>query len=362
MIRIRNLSKHFGELVVLKDVNAEINKGEVISIIGPSGTGKSTLLRCLNLLEMPTGGEIHIDGTNILDRKTDIFKLRRKMGMVFQSFNLFSHLMVIENIMLAPVDLLKIGRREAYDAGMKLLTMVGLAEKAYAYPDELSGGQRQRVAIARTLAMQPEIVLFDEPTSALDPTMVGEVLAVIRRLAADGMTMMIVTHEMKFARDVSTRVFYMDEGVIFEEGPPKQIFGAPRKDKTRLFIHRIKTFTFEIKSRTFDLYALNAGIETFGRKHFFAEKQIYHIQLVLEEIILNQLLPAQGESVDITVLVDYSEEDGSIEIILTYAGKPCNPFEEGSGPDDLSIRIIRKLVTQNDYSLQDGKNLLRLVL
>ena len=362
MIRIKNLSKHFDDLVVLKDVNAEINKGEVISIIGPSGTGKSTLLRCLNLLEKPTGGEIDIDGINVLDRKTDIFKLRRKMGMVFQSFNLFSHLMVIENIMLAPIDLLNMGRQEAYEAGMKLLTMVGLAEKAYAYPDELSGGQKQRVAIARTLAMQPEIVLFDEPTSALDPTMVGEVLAVIRRLAAEGMTMMIVTHEMKFARDVSTRVFYMDEGVIFEEGPPKQIFGAPRKDRTRLFIHRIKTFTFDIRSRAFDLYALHAGIEAFGRKHFFTEKQIYHIQLVLEEIIVNQLLSKQGEPVEIDVEVDYSEEVGKIEIALTYAGAPCNPFKGVRDSDDLSMIIVGKLVMKSDYSVEDGKNKLRMVL
>ena len=231
MISVKNLSKHFGDLVVLKDVNLEIKKGEVISIIGPSGTGKSTLLRCLNLLETPTSGEIIVDGVNLLDKKTDVFKLRQKMGMVFQSFNLFSHLMVIENIMLGPVDLLKTSRQDAFDEGMKLLAMVGLAEKAYAYSYELSGGQKQRVAIARTLAMKPEIVLFDEPTSALDPTMISEVLAVIRKLAADGMTMMIVTHEMKFARDVSTRVLYMDEGIIFEEGTPQQIFDDPQKDK-----------------------------------------------------------------------------------------------------------------------------------
>ncbi len=231
MISVKKLSKYFGDLAVLKDVNVEIKKGEVIAVIGPSGTGKSTLLRCLNLLEEPTSGEIIIDGVNLLDKKTNVFKIRQKMGMVFQSFNLFSHLMVIENIMLGPVDLLKTSRQDAFDEGMKLLAMVGLAEKAYAYPDELSGGQKQRVAIARTLAMKPEIVLFDEPTSALDPTMISEVLAVIRKLAADGMTMMIVTHEMKFARDVSTRVLYMDEGIIFEEGTPQQIFDDPQKDK-----------------------------------------------------------------------------------------------------------------------------------
>ncbi len=356
MIGVKHLSKHFDNQVVLKDVNAEIGKGEVISIIGPSGTGKSTFLRCINLLERPTGGKIVIDGIDILDKKTDVFKLRQKMGMVFQSFNLFSHLMAIENIMLGPVDLLRIGRREAYDAGMKLLTMVGLAEKAYAYPDELSGGQKQRVAIARTLAMSPEIVLFDEPTSALDPTMVSEVLAVIRKLAADGMTMMIVTHEMKFARDVSTRVLYMDEGIVYEEGPPQQLFGNPLKAKTRAFVRRIKTFGFEIKSKAFDLYALHGGIETFGRSQFLAEKQVYNIQLVLEEIIVHKLLPRLGESIDTSVTVGYSEEDGEVELAITYAGEPFNPFEDAKDANDLSMKIVRRLVKKSECKTEEGKN------
>jgi polar amino acid transport system ATP-binding protein len=360
MISVKHLSKHFGDLIVLKDVNTEIKQGEVISIIGPSGSGKSTFLRCLNLLEEPTGGEIRIDGVNFLDKKTDIHELRRKMGMVFQSFNLFSHLMVIENIMLGPVELLSMSRQEAFNEGMKLLAMVGLAEKAYAYPDELSGGQKQRVAIARALAMKPEIVLFDEPTSALDPTMVSEVLAVIRKLAADGMTMMIVTHEMKFARDVSTRVLYMDEGIIFEEGTPRQIFTEPQKDKTRAFIHNIKTFMFKIGSRAFDLYSLNAGVEAFGRNQFLAEKQISYIELVLEELIINKLLPQQ-ELVDITVTVGYSEEKGEIELAIVYAGNPYNPFEE-KDEDDLSMIIVRNLVKSSDYLFCEEKNKLSLIM
>jgi|WetSurMetagenome_2_1015567.scaffolds.fasta_scaffold00013_120 polar amino acid transport system ATP-binding protein len=360
MISVRHLSKKFGETLVLKDVNAEIKQGEVISIIGPSGTGKSTFLRCINLLEKPTGGEIIIDGVNLLDKKTNIFKLRQKMGMLFQSFNLFSHLMVIENIMLGPVSLLKMGRQKAFDEGMKLLTTVGLAEKAYAYPEELSGGQKQRVAIARTLAMKPEIVLFDEPTSALDPTMVSEVLAVIRRLAGEGMTMMIVTHEMKFARDVSTRVFYMDDGVIFEEGPPEQIFEQPINDRTRAFIHKIKTFEFEIKSASFDLYHLNAGIEAFGRKHILSEKQIYNIQLVIEELVMNNILPEQGNSVDILVTVDYSEATGEIKVILNYAGFSYNPFE--AGDDELSIMLVDRLAKERSYSFEDNGNRLELTI
>ena len=228
MIKIENLCKKYGELSVLENINTEIHKGDVVSIIGPSGCGKSTFIRCLNLLEQPTSGKIFIDGEDILDKNADVCKLRQKMGMVFQSFNLFSHLMIIENIMLGPVDLLKKSRQEAYDEGMELLDMVGLANKAFAYPDELSGGQKQRVAIARTLAMHPDIVLFDEPTSALDPTMVSEVLAVIRKLAAKGMTMMIVTHEMNFAKNVSNRIFFMNDKGIYEDGTPQQIFENPK--------------------------------------------------------------------------------------------------------------------------------------
>ncbi|MEE9912840.1 MAG: amino acid ABC transporter ATP-binding protein [Deltaproteobacteria bacterium] len=361
MISVKHLSKNFGDLAVLRDVNVEISKGEVISVIGPSGSGKSTLLRCINLLEMPSGGEIIIDGINLLDRETDVYKLRQRMGMVFQSFNLFSHFMVIENIMLGPVNLLKMSREEAFDEGMKLLTRVGLAEKAYAYPDELSGGQKQRVAIARTLAMRPEIVLFDEPTSALDPTMVSEVLAVIRKLALDGMTMMIVTHEMKFARDVSKRVLYMDEGIIYEEGTPRQIFEHPQRDKTRAFIHRIKTFTFEIQSRLFDLYSLNAGIEMFCGKQFLPEKQIFNIQLVLEELVVNKLIPNLVEPVAMTVTVGHAEESGAIDLVIAYAGDAYNPFAAGA-EDDLPMTIVRGLVKSSDYTFEARINKLRLAL
>jgi len=361
MITVRHLSKRFADVTVLKDVNAEIGRGEVISIIGPSGTGKSTFLRCINLIERPTGGEIIIDGINLLGRKSDTLALRRKMGMVFQSFNLFTHLMVIENIMLGPVHLLKMSRQEAFDAGMGLLTMVGLAEKAYAYPDELSGGQKQRVAIARTLAMKPEIVLFDEPTSALDPTMVSEVLAVIRRLAREGMTMMIVTHEMRFARDVSSRVFYMDEGIIYDQGTPQQILEQPQKEKTRAFIRRIKTHTFEIRSRTVDLYAFNSGIEEFGRKVFLSQRQIYGIQLVTEELVTNRLFEREGDSVEITISVSYSEESGEVELTFTYGGGPYNPFETGES-DDLSMTIVRNLVKKNCFSFEGGRNRLGLAL
>ena len=250
VISIAHLKKAYPNVTPLKDVNTEIRQGDVISIIGPSGTGKSTLLRCLNRLEEPTDGEIRVLGQAMTGAgPRELSAIRRRMGMVFQSFHLFPHLTVMENIMLAPVELLGLSRQDAYSRGLELLQSVGLAEKALNYPDELSGGQKQRVAIARTLAMNPDIVLFDEPTSALDPTMVGEVLSVIRNLASQGLTMLIVTHEMKFARDVSTRVFYMDQGVIYEEGSPEQIFEHPATDRCRTFVHRLKTFHAEICSK-----------------------------------------------------------------------------------------------------------------
>ena len=239
MISVSHLQKSFNGVQVLKDVNAEIGKGEVISIIGPSGTGKSTFLRCLNRLETPDGGRIVVDGMDVTDPKTDIPTVRRRMGMVFQNFNLFGNLTVIGNIMAAQCDLLGKPPAEARAKAMELLDRVGLSEKADALPDELSGGQKQRIAIARALAMDPEILLFDEPTSALDPTMVGEVLAVIKDLAKTGMTMLIVTHEMGFARDVSTRIFFMNEGIIYEEGTPDEVFNHPRKPGTIDFVGQV---------------------------------------------------------------------------------------------------------------------------
>ena len=237
MITVKNLSKSFGDLEVLKQIDYEVERGECVVVIGPSGSGKSTFLRCLNRLEEPTGGEIIFDGQNILDKKSDINKIRQKLGMVFQHFNLFPHLTVKENITLAPTKLGLMSASEADKTAMELLERVGLAEKADVYPVQLSGGQKQRVAIARSLAMKPKAVLFDEPTSALDPEMVGEVLDVMRSLAREGMTMVIVTHEMGFAREVADRVIFMSDGVITEEGTPEQIFDNPQQERTRAFLN-----------------------------------------------------------------------------------------------------------------------------
>ncbi len=239
MINVKNLHKSFSGLEVLKGIDEHISHGEVVVVIGPSGSGKSTFLRCLNLLEVPTEGEISIDGEVITQKGVDVNKIRQKTGMVFQHFNLFAHLNILRNITLAPVLLKKMTKEKAQERGRELLKMVGLADKADAYPAQLSGGQKQRVAIARALAMEPEIMLFDEPTSALDPEMVGEVLDVIKGLAQSGMTMVVVTHEMGFAREVGTRILFMDEGKILESGTPQQIFDNPQNERTKSFLSKV---------------------------------------------------------------------------------------------------------------------------
>lgn len=239
MIKVKNLHKKFDELEVLKGIDEHIRPGEVVVVIGPSGSGKSTFLRCLNQLETATEGEIYVDDELITDPKCDVNKVRQKMGMVFQQFNLFPHLTILENITLAPVMLKKMTKDQAKEKAMELLKRVGLEEKAEAYPVQLSGGQKQRVAIARALAMNPEIMLFDEPTSALDPEMVGEVLDVMKDLAESGMTMVIVTHEMGFAREVASRVIFMDQGIIMENGTPEEVFVNPKNERTKLFLSKV---------------------------------------------------------------------------------------------------------------------------
>ena len=238
-IHVSNLQKNFGKLEVLNGISLDVHEGEVVVVIGPSGSGKSTFLRCLNRLEESTAGEIVIDGIDITDKRTDINKVRERVGMVFQHFNLFNNMNVLRNLMLAPVDLKKADKAAAEERARKMLKRVGLADKADAYPRQLSGGQKQRVAIARALCMKPDIMLFDEPTSALDPEMVGEVLEVMRELARDGMTMVIVTHEMGFAREVADRVLFMDSGRILEEGTPGEIFVCPQNPRTKDFLNKV---------------------------------------------------------------------------------------------------------------------------
>ena len=239
MVTVRQLHKSFGSLHVLKGIDLEVAKGHVVVIIGPSGSGKSTLLRCVNYLEVPTSGSIAVDGVRLEDPATNINKVRQAVGMVFQQFNLFPHRTSLQNVTLAPLKVLGMRPKEAEELGMELLAKVGLAEKRDQYPDQISGGQKQRVAIARALAMRPKLMLFDEPTSALDPEMIGEVLAVMKQLALDGMTMIVVSHEMGFAREVADRVMLLADGLFVEEGPPSEFFGRPKHDRTKAFLSKI---------------------------------------------------------------------------------------------------------------------------
>ena len=313
IIRVSHLKKTYSDGVcVLKDINAEIRKGEVISIIGPSGTGKSTFLRCLNLLEQPTGGRIEIGGCNIMDPGVDVPSLRRKMVMVFQSFNLFNGMSIMDNITFCPMKLLGKTRKEAQERAMELLELVGLAEKWDAVPSQLSGGQKQRVAIARALAMEPEILLFDEPTSALDPTMVSEVLGVMKTLASKGITMLVVTHEMSFAREVCNRVFFMNGGYIYEEGTPQEIFENPKKELTRNFINRIREFRYDIRTSKYDYYEMMAGITNFCKRYNLSAADIYHFNQAVEEGLL-----MLGTDSGATVKVSYSEKNKTKDVEIS---------------------------------------------
>ena len=285
--------------------------------------------------------------------------LRQKMNMVFQSFNLFSHLTVLENLTLGPIRLKGQSREEAESRSMELLRLVGMAEKADSFPDELSGGQKQRVAIARCLAMEPEIILFDEPTSALDPTMVREVLSVIRRLARDGMTMAIVTHEMEFARDVSNRVFYMDEGVIYEEGPPEILFDAPLREKTWAFINRVRTLSCLVETPDYDLYAINAQVEAFCEKHVLSRKLCDGILLAIEETLA--LYRPYLERDPIRLHVDYSEKTGELKLVFDAATDAGNPLET-VGQDELGPILIANIAQHVSFNVDDQRSRLELLL
>lgn len=339
MISIKHLSKTFHNpdgsvLTVLKDVNCDIDKGEVISIIGPSGTGKSTLLRALNMLEPPTGGEIWLDGENIMSKGYKLDKMRQKMGMVFQSFNLFDHMTVLQNITYVPVQLHKMSEEQANAEAMELLQKVGMAQKADVYPESLSGGQKQRVAIARALAMHPEVILFDEPTSALDPTMVGEVLSVIRKLASEGMTMLIVTHEMRFAKDVSTRIFFMNEGIIYEDGTPEQIFEHPLRSATKAFVNRIHKLVYEIDSDQFDYLQIHTGVNQFCIKYNLADLADEAYSIIKEMLFehLNGIRP-------LTLRLTHAELSGETALDFMAEGLTESPLPKNEAVESLRSRV-----------------------
>lgn len=353
MIELVHLEKKYENATPLKDVNAVINDGDVISVIGPSGTGKSTLLRCINMLERPTGGKVLFDGVDITAPGYDLTKVRRRMGMVFQSFNLFDHLTVIENLMMAPVDILGKSKKEAYETGIKYLKMVGLDGRELRYPDQLSGGQKQRVAIARTLAMDPEVILLDEPTSALDPNMIGEVKAVIMDLAASGKTMMIVTHELNFARAICNRVFYMDQGGIYEDGTPDQIFDDPQKELTKRFIRRLKALEFDIDGPDYDFISLSAEIERYCHHNDIPARIKYRIMLAVEEIVQQILLP-EGGAYPVRVIIEYSASEKGAMVTVSYGG---GTFDPSMGENQLSYNVLKQSVSDIQFSYDADEEL-----
>lgn len=358
MIRVENISKSFGSLEVLKDVSLTVEKGERIVIIGESGGGKSVFLRSMDLLEVPDKGSIYIGDDELTSPKADLNRIRRRVGFVYQGFHLFSHLCVLDNITLAPIRLLKMKREEAEEKALKLLGMVGLESKKHSMPDVLSGGQKQRIAIVRSLIMEPEVMLFDEPTSALDPTMVGEVLATLRLLAKSGMTMVIVTHEMSFAREIATRILYMDEKGIYEEGTPEQIFDNPKRKKTRDFIHKMKYLSYKIDSRSFDLMQLQGSIRDFASKYGIGEKKAHRLQLCTEELIYEMLDYGKSDCVDMSLELSFDEKEKSSLVRLSSKGKDYNPFEwsdddVGDGVH-LGITILRNTARRIEYRYDAG--------
>ncbi len=359
MISIQHLRKEYPTSTPLKDINAEIHKGEVISIIGHSGTGKSTLLRCLNHLEEPTSGKIYFNGIDTSSKDCQLNLIRQKMGMVFQSFNLFNHMNVIDNIMYGPRKLLGLSKAEAYERAAKLLRAVGLEDKEKNSPQVLSGGQKQRIAIARALAMEPDVLLLDEPTSALDPTMVGEVLAVIRKLAQDGMTMIIVTHQMRLAKNISTRVMYLDEGVIYEEGTPDQIFNHPQREATRLFVNEHDVLQRSFYKNELDYLGFISEINDFALNQLFTPKLVKRVEAV-EDIYLNTIMPLLDDNTKMNFALEHSEKNGSCNILFRWKAAPINSI---INMDELSQKFAEKAINHLDHTYtQDGLNEIRIAI
>ena len=369
LIEVKNISKSFGSLKVLEDVNLTVEEGERIAIIGGSGCGKSVFLRSLELLEIPDKGKIFIDGEEITSGRADVNKIRRKMGMVYQKFYLFSHMNVLENLCLAPVKLLGMPRAEAEAHAMEWLSKVGLTSKVHSMPQNLSGGQQQRIAICRSLMMSPKVLLFDEPTSALDPTMVGEVLAMIRMLTKQNMTMLIVTHEMNFAREVANRVLFFADKGIYEQGTPDEIFDNPKREKTIAFIRKLKYFSYDINEKDFDLLAMQGGIRNFTEKYGIDSKLTYRLELCSEELIyeiLSGCYGSQDKDININFEILYSESDSSTVINLVSGGKKFNPFDIDEDSDDdahLGIVMLKRISAGKiNYDFSDGLNKIEIKL
>lgn len=347
MISVKNLCKSYDGLQILKDVNIDFPDGSTTVIIGGSGCGKSTLLRCLNLLEKPDCGTIEIDGEDIVTAK-NVDKLRQKLGMVYQSFNLFSHLSVLENIILAPMKVKKISKEEAISKAYELLKMVGMENRATHMPDQLSGGQKQRVAIARALAMEPEVMLFDEPTSALDPTMVDEVETVIKRLVDSGMTSIIVTHEMRFARNIASNILFLAEGGVYEEGSPDQIFDNPQKDLTRRFIYRSRMYEEALNKTDIDIYELCSRIRQYAIAYGLTRKQSKGIEYFCEELIYPLIM---FNNAVLRIIADENRNEYSITAEFKELNKDPLSLE---CIDELGLSIVKAYSSSLNSSCING--------
>lgn len=348
MIKLKNITKAYGNNVILNKINATINEGDSIAIIGGSGSGKSTLLQSINLLERPSSGQIIFNDVDLTAPFVDLEKERRKIGMVFQNYNLFEHMTVLENAMRPQMDLLGREKINAYNNAMKYLKLVGMADKLNHYPSQLSGGQKQRAAIARTLSMDPDIILFDEPTSALDPAMVGEVEYVIKKLKDMGKTMVIVTHDMKLAREVSNRVWFIADKSIYEDAPTEEIFNNPKKEKTITFIRNIKRLEFEIESKNFDYVNAIQEIELYCDRISLSSVLTRKLHLLFEEICIQTLIPSMKPESEIQVSFEYADESDKVSMTVKHNGTSI--FDEGA-MDIISRKLIENAM--NDIVLNE---------
>ena len=352
MLEIRNLVKQYEISCPLKDINVTINDGDVVSIIGPSGTGKSTLLRMINLLEKPTSGQIFLNGEEITSTKYKPEEARKQMTMVFQSFNLFNHLSVIENLVVPQIDILGKTKEEAYVTGLKALEKVGLKKQYLNYPSSLSGGQKQRVAIARALVMEPEIILFDEPTSALDPIMVDEISSIIKELASEGKTMIIVTHDMRLAEDVSTRVLYLDQGIIYEDNTPDVIFHNPTRSRTKAFIESLTVFKYSIHN-DYNYIEMNDKLEDYISNLSIKNKTANQLRSILDELV-NQILVNENNCKHILTLMSYDKKNTKFYITVKYDGLLSNALfgydESRIILNSFASEISHKPINEENYT------------
>ncbi len=353
MIDMNNVTCLFENGSGLKNVTLHIKEGETIAVIGPSGSGKSTLVRSINGLQPIDSGTICIRGKDLSDPDTNIYDVRKHIGMVFQNNALFTHKTILGNVMMGQMDLLGKTKEEAYANAKQYLTMVGLGERLHYYPKELSGGQCQRGEIARCLAMDPDVILLDEPTSALDVIQAGEVIAVLNRLHSEKRTMVIVTHDLSFAKNTADRIVFMDRGTIAEIGTPDEIFNHPKKESTRKFVQRLRSVTCEIRSKYFDLYELNAKIEAFARDYFLPKKSITSAELVLEELVVNSILP-KTDTIDLEI--SYSEELKKLVLKLSYWSQPFDPFHDDN-EDVLAMLLVRQKTKDIKHAYTDHNEL-----